>query len=384
MNTRNAKRAYPRSLREGASGRENWHFQAVWGRAVNRMRLLQDGFKWLAGLLLFVGLLCGSFVHANTSTVVPLFDAPQPPVVHDEILVISTRALGTVCNDESTSRGLRCQRLATNTSGQPSWKTSDWRRLLSSPKRKSLPTIIYVHGNRMVPGQDRLQGMQVYRSLKAHTVGPVRFIIWSWPSKQISGPIKDYLVKAQRTNPAAWQLAWLLDKLPGEAQISLVGYSFGTRIVSGATHLLAGGQLGRLKLVERTHPARPPVRAVLLAAAYDADWFQPGRFYDQALGQLERLILATNELDPAMRFYHLGNGRGRMHALGKSGVYQPGTLGAARNRLQRVDFTSEVGRSHSLADYLAADRKMSILWHELTMPRKPAVSAIAADKASGR
>lgn len=333
--------------------------------AINRERQLSS-YYWLISLLLFVVLLCGSTVHARSSTVVPLFDAPQPPVVRDEVLLVSTRALGTVCNDENTSRGLHCQRLVSNTSGQPFWRTADWRRLLSSPT--NLPTIVYVHGNRVVPGQDRLQGMQVYRSLKAHTHGPVRFIIWSWPSAQIPGPIKDYLVKAQRTNPAAWQLAWLLDKLPDEAQVSLVGYSFGTRIVSGATHLLAGGQLGRLKLVERTHPGRPPVRAALLAAAYDADWIQPGRFYDHALGQLERLILATNELDPAMRFYHLGNGRGRMHALGKSGVYQPGTLGTAMNRLQRVDFTREVGRSHSLVDYLAADSKMGILWHELTLP----------------
>lgn len=334
--------------------------------AKNRVRLL-GSYRWLAGLLLFAVLICGSTTSTQALTVVPLFDAPQPPAVRDEILLVSTRAIGNVCDNENTSRRLRCQRLVTNTSGQPVWNAADWRQLLFSPT--NLPTIVYVHGNRVVPGQDRLQGLQVYRSLKAHTHGPVRFIIWSWPSAQIPGPIKDYLVKAQRTNPAAWQLAWLLDKLPEEAQVSLVGYSFGTRIVSGATHLLAGGQLGRLKLAERTHPDRPPVRAALLAAAYDADWIQPGRFYDQALGQLERLILATNELDPAMRFYHLGNGRGRMHALGKSGVYQLGTLGPAMNRLQRIDFTREVGRSHSLGDYLAADSKMGILWHELTMPR---------------
>ncbi len=323
----------------------------------------------LTGFLLFIGWVSYLSSVVSATTVGPLFDAPPIPITSDEVLLLSTRAIGTTCNSESMSRGLRCQRLENGRDGRPNWRTADWRVLLSA--HANLPTIIYVHGNRVTTGQDRAEGMRVYRSLKSHCrlSGPVRFVIWSWPSAQIPGPIKDYLVKARRTNPAAWQLAWLLDKMPVEAPISLVGYSYGTRVVSGATHLLAGGQLSRLTLGERTHPQRPPVRAALLAAAYDADWIQPGRFYDHALSQLEVLVLATNELDPAMRFYHLGNGRGRMHALGKSGVHQPRTLGTATRRVKRVDFTHEVGRSHSLVVYLAAEGKMDTLWRQLTMPK---------------
>ncbi len=275
-------------------------------------------------------------------------------------------------------RGLRCQRLATDSTGRR-WESVDWQRLLTAPS--NLPTIIYVHGNRVVAGQDRAQGMSVYRSLKSHCQlsGPVRFIIWSWPSAQISRPIKDYVVKARRTNPAAWQLAWLLDKLPAEAPISLVGYSYGTRVVSGATHLLAGGRLEQLRLIERTHPHRPPVRAALLAAAYDADWIQPGHFYGRSLAQTERLVLATNERDPAMRFYHFSNGFRHIHALGKSGVHQPRTLGIAAHRLQYVDFTHEVGRSHALANYLAANGKMSVLWHQLLGTHPPEMAMLPTD-----
>jgi len=333
-------------------------------------------FSWLAGFVLYVGWVSYSAAVVSAATVGPLFDAPPIPVASDEVLLVSTRALGTDCNDKSMSRGLRCQRLETG--GQPIWRTADWRVLLSSPAH--LPTIIYVHGNRVTTGQDRVEGMRVYRSLKSHCrlKGPIRFVIWSWPSEQIRGPINDFLVKAQRTNPAAWQLAWLLDQLPVEAPISLVGYSYGSRVVSGATHLLAGGRLGPLTLGERTHPHRPPVRAALIAAAYDADWIQSGRFYDQALGQLERLVLVTNKLDPAMRFYHLGNGRGRMHALGKSGVYQPWRLGSATRRLQQIDVTREVGRSHALVDYLAAERKMSLLWHQLMKPNNASEKSSAS------
>ncbi|MGI9429653.1 MAG: hypothetical protein ACR2NM_13410, partial [Bythopirellula sp.] len=265
-----------------------------------------------------------------------------------------------------------CHRLMARPNGGAEWKPTDWRQLISSPV--DVPTVVYVHGNRVEPGKDCFEGMQVYHSLKANKQirGPIRFIIWSWPADKIPGPIKDYLVKAQRTIPAAWQLAWLLDKLPIDSEISLVGYSYGTRVVSGAAQLLAGGRLGGLALPERLHPHRPPVQAALIAAAFDADWVQPGQFYGESLTQFRRLVLVTNELDPAMRFYHLSNGRGRMHALGKAGVHQPGSLGRASHRIRLVDFSSEVGRSHALVDYLKAQEKMRVLWQQLlTKPESP-------------
>lgn len=308
-----------------------------------------------------------------TGTTESLFDGPPPATADDEVFLASTRAVGTVCESSNMSRKLQCQRLEIGSAEQqPTWKTTDWQRLLSP--QVNLPTVVYVHGNRVASGQDRAQGMQVYRSMKAHSRlnGPVRFIIWSWPSAQIPGIVRDYRIKAQRTTPAAWQLAWVLDKLPVDTQISLIGYSYGTRIVSGAAHLLAGGTLGNLKLTERTHPQRPRVRGALLAAAFDANWIQPGQYYGRSLAQFERLVLSTNELDPAMRFYHLSNGRGRMDALGKSGVHQLRTLGNATRRLLRVDFSREVARSHALRDYLAAGGKMSFLWSQLTTPDEQA------------
>ena len=321
--------------------------------------------RWLARLLFVVTSVSAFGTFACASAAQPLFDAPPPSVAADDVWLVSTRAMGTICASRAMDRGLYCQRLIRTPQGDAAWKAADWRSLMSSAV--DLPTVVYVHGNRVEPGEDRTQGMQVYQSLKANQlqIRPIRFVIWSWPSDKIPGPIKDYLVKAQRTNPAAWQLAWVLDKLPVDDQISLVGYSYGTRVVSGAAQLLAGGRLGTLALSERTHPHRPPVQAALIAAAFDADWVQPGQFYGQSLTQFRRLILGTNQHDPAMRFYHLSNGRGRMHALGKAGIHQPATLGSATRRIRQVDFSSEVGRSHALVDYLRANEKMRVVWQQL-------------------
>lgn len=321
---------------------------------------------WL--LLLSIVINDGSAVARGS-----LFQPPKSPRDADEILLISTRGIGTACDSKSMQQGLECQKLVSNPT-RTRWEKADWRRVLSPTDKR--PTIIYVHGNRVGPGKDREQGLQIYRSLRAqgNLKESVRFVIWSWPATQIPGPIKDYVLKAKRTNPVAWQLAWLMDKMPVDTQISLVGYSYGSRVVSGAVHLLGGGALAKLKLTERTHPDRPPVRAALIAAAFDADWIQPGNFYGRSVAKFEQLVFTTNQLDPAMRFYHLSNGRGKMHALGKAGVYQPRALGELASRLRKVDFANAVGRSHDIVDYLAAREKMSMLWHQI-MPSSQATVA---------
>lgn len=339
-------------------------------RAFGRVAVVRRRRCAIAGIVLFA-LLSAPCLQAIAGE--QLFAPPARVRPQDEILLISTRSIGTACNANSLRRGLTCQRLVRNAAGQTGWTPSDWRLLLLPDRR---PTVFYVHGNRVSPGRDQAEGMIVYQSLKKHSPlsGPARFVIFSWPSEQIPGPIKDYLVKAQRTNPVAWQLAWLLDKMPLDTPIALIGYSYGTRVVSGASHLLAGGSLGPLQLSERAYRSRPPLRAALLAAAFDADWIQPGRFYNNTLESTERLVLGTNKLDPAMRFYHLSNGRGRMHALGRTGVDAPASVTAYVDQLRQIDFTNSVGRSHVLSDYLSADHKMSILWRELLTPsQRPTV-----------
>jgi len=298
--------------------------------------------------------------HASEDSLTPRLPSPDAP---NEIYLLSTRMVGTACNDRAMVSRLQCEQFLAAPQHPARWISRDWQELISD-SNSNRPTVVYIHGNRIERGKDRSQGMQIYRSLTRHgnSNQSIRFIIWSWPSSAISGPIKDYRVKANRTQPAAWQLAWFLDKLPAETRVSVLGYSYGARVVSGAMHVLGGGALGNLKLEQRVHPQRKSFRVALLAAAYDAPWIQPGHFYGRALSQIERLVIATNQMDPVMRFYHLSNGRGRVHALGKAGVSQPQSLGSARHFVRMIDFTRSVGRNHSL---VTISGKMKAIWHEL-------------------
>ncbi len=313
-----------------------------------------------------------------------LFAPPEPTSQADEILLVSARAAGISCDGKLLSEKLLCQRYEIATDGRPHWKAVDWRETLLKPTPKR--TVIYVHGNRVEPGEDRSRGMMVYHSMVAHgkPSEPIRYIIWSWPATPIPGPLKDMYVKAARTRPAGWQLAWFLDQLPAEAPLTLVGYSYGARVISGSLHLLGGGKLNRLELTERVHPEREPMRVAMIAAAFDADWIQPGRYHERALSQVEELVLITNHRDPAMRLYHFSVDRGRIDALGKAGVPQPSSLGEAAQRIALVDATAEVGRSHSLEDYLAARGRMGVMWRRAVpaVDHPPAVESSMAGATS--
>ncbi len=314
-----------------------------------------------------------------------LFDPPAPSAMSDEILMMSTRAVGTVCDGKRLSEKLRCQRYEIGDNGRPHWESVHWREALqpaspmrkpASPMRKPaspMRTVVYVHGNRIAPGKDRYRGMMVYRSLVAQgrPSQPIRFIIWSWPATTILGPIKDMRLKAARTCPVGWQLAWFLDQLPEETPVSLIGYSYGARVASGALHVLGGGRLNGLQLTERLHPQRPPIRVAMIAAAFDADWMLPGRYHGRAISQVEKLVLVTNHRDPMMRLFHFSVDRRKIHALGKEGGPHTQSLGKAARRIKPVDVTHEVGRSHKLVDYLAASGKMGVVWRRLIPIAEP-------------
>ena len=112
----------------------------------------------------------------------------------------------------------------------------------------TVSTVIFVHGNRLTSWDAKCEGLAAYRRIvrQSGDEKPIRFVIFSWPSTQISGPLKDVRVKAARTRPAGCQLAWFVDQLPAETPLTMVGFSFGARIITGSLHILGGGSLGSM------------------------------------------------------------------------------------------------------------------------------------------
>jgi hypothetical protein len=271
----------------------------------------------------------------------------------DEIVVVNTRSLGCSCDPESLRNGLVFERYAIcDDVGHRRWQRSDLESFLAFDS--SVPTVVFVHGNQITSSDAKNEGLATYRRVMNYAADgpPIRFVIFSWPSARVGGLLRDVRVKATRTDPAGCQLAWLLDQMPVETPITLVGFSYGARIITAGLHLVAGGELGRLSLRERVHPDRPPVNVVLMAAALHAHWLGEGRYHGLAMTQVNQMLLLNNCRDLAMRYYHLAfKGRGRPQALGLRG---PTCVSFdLRARIQMRDM-GRYGSQHDLFLYLCA------------------------------
>ena len=239
-------------------------------------------------------------------------------------------------------------------------------------------TIVYVHGNRVSSSLARSEGVKIYRTLRQQACGQgsFRLIIFSWPSDQIHGQLQDVRVKAARTAPAAYVLSQVLTQLPADEPVGLVGYSFGSRIITGSLHLLAGGQVGCFSLGDAEKVPRPNNRVVLIASAVHSHWLGAGQCHGLAITQIDRLLLLNNSCDSALKRYRHIERCSNPSALGYVGLNEHRLLehGAA---IEQVNACCTVGRSHSLSNYLCNSNLMSRVWSSLSLASDESAAADA-------
>ena len=215
------------------------------------------------------------------------------------------------------------------------------------------PTCFHVHGNRVTLAHSNMVGWRFYTTLTGGCTErpPLRLVIFSWPSDRICGRSRqDVQCKAVRAECHAYYLAHVIDRLDAQSKISLIGFSFGTRVIGGTLHLLGGGTLRGRALVERNVEDRD-LRAIMLAAATDNDHFLPGRAFQMAPTQIDRMLITINRADPAMKWYPLLyqvmlRPRLGQQALGYTGFAGLSCVPALNGRIEHCDATCAVGRVH--------------------------------------
>lgn len=309
-----------------------------------------------------IAVLVAAYAAIAASTAMAASRCPIRPA--DEIIELNVRPACCSTDSIRLANSITVQQYVASEDGSRSWVGSDLA-VLTNTTRDDVVTVFYVHGNKVDPRMARERGIRVYRALVRRSLDdrPMRFVIYSWPATESGGLLKDFRVKAARTRPCGWELAWILNQMPSDAKISLLGYSYGARIVGGAAHVLAGGSLNGLCLPGAQPENHAPMRVGFIAAATHAGWFGPRSYHSQAMLQIDRLMLLNNELDPAMRFYSLVDKNGRPQAMGLRG---PTCLPAgARQRVQCYDCSTCVGRSHDLFKYTATGRTMTGVWKHL-------------------
>lgn len=306
-------------------------------RAVTCLRLL------IAAALLAAATSSGAIAVAGTCV-----GGIRP---QDEIILVNVRPACGCCDPAVLAETVQVESyLASDESGSRGWQASDLASAVGGDPSAS--TIIFVHGNRLTNWDAKCEGIAAYRRIVQQVTddAPIRFIIYSWPSAQISGPLKDVRVKAARTRPAGCQLAWLVDQLSPQTPITMVGFSYGARIITGSLHVLGGGSLGGLSLAVQ-HPDRQPVNAVLLASALNSDWLCPGHYHGQAMTMVHQMVLVNNCEDRAMKYYRFSSTCGNPQALGYCGPTCIDPLGASK--ITEMNASRYVGSEHNLFCYLS-------------------------------
>src|SRR5262249_9663146 len=125
--------------------------------------------------------------------------------LEDEIDVVNTRSICGAGSADLMRNGLKLETYAVcDEAGARRWQQSDLDSFLSFDP--SVPTIIFIHGNQITPGDAKSEGLMVYRRIILH--GPdaprLRFVIYSWPSSKVGGLLYDVREKAARTEPSGW------------------------------------------------------------------------------------------------------------------------------------------------------------------------------------
>jgi len=294
----------------------------------------------------------------------------------EDVWLVSTREISHCLAWDAIREHIRYWR----SEGDCGWRESDARDFHAefNPDR---PTIVFIHGNQTDAGAAAAKGRFAHRILRDAAAGcPFRFVIWSWPADRVCRRNRpDVQIKADASDEESVRLAAWLDGLRPAQRVCLIGHSFGPRIIAGALHLLAGGTAAGTTLPAETVAAwrdgrKHAVRAVLLAAAIDADWLAPHGQAGRALPLLDRAIATRNACDRALRWYPRLYGRGGPEALGFCG---PCGL-ADFDRLAVVDVSATVGRTHDVLCYLSAPNLRG-LWAQAAFLDDAPPAALHAD-----
>lgn len=282
----------------------------------------------------------------------PLFDPPELVVTPDDYQAAATCSLWLV-SSRAAGCGLELSDLDLYryTPGA-GWSSSSMPAFLAEDS-PAVPTVFFVHGNRYT-AEDALQtGETLYHSLacSAEEQGPVRFVIWSWPSGEIDGhQIKDLRTKALRAEWQGIQLAQFVDKINPNVRVALLGHSYGSRLISSSLHVMGGGEIAGHAL-DAPIKRNEPLRVVFMAAAMGNQWILPGERHGQAMNAADEVLVVANSRDRVLKWYpHLFPGPGP-EALGYTGVAMPGRLGPHYDKVEQIDVAPLIGKEHNLADY---------------------------------
>lgn len=180
--------------------------------------------------------------------------------------------------------------------------------------KPGVPVCIMIHGSFVTADtvtEDSRNTFQWLRKAAPHL--PLQVVFLTWPSEGLltlnpaiatssAVPGLDVAILGRRAEFNGIRLVKLIQMIPPESPISLIGHSHGARIAVSGLNLMGGGELCGVRLCNG--PSHR-IRTILAAAAIDHDWLCPGERYDRALNATECLLNIQVRNDWALAIYPL-------------------------------------------------------------------------------
>lgn len=168
--------------------------------------------------------------------------------------------------------------------------------------------------------------------------------------------LNDVRIKAERTDAQGLYLAWFLRQTTEvPSGLTLIGYSFGGRVITGALHALAGGLLGGRKLPGE-HLKGYGARVGLIAAAIDHEWLESNEYHGLATKNMDHMTLMYNPRDTVLRKYWMLDPATISRALGAVGPMKFARRSDGTPLpVISINCSRTVGRQHDELDYFSAD-----------------------------
>ncbi len=282
----------------------------------------------------------------------------------DSLWLVSTRHLGRPTQYNPDKLNFRVMRH----DWTEGWVDSGLETFLETDDPDTV-TAVYVHGNRVDRGEALRRGMLAYRSLVRGVDGPqpIRFVVWSWPSTKTRCPLRDVRSKAARSDYDSYYFGVFLSRLDPKVRVGMYGFSYGSRIISGALHLLGGGKMLGLTVPNVEPKEERTARAVLMGAAMHNYWWLPGHRHSKAVSQVDRMLVQYNPCDRILGMYRFVERRSRPQALGSTAFPWLSELGEDASRIEQQNVCPQIGNNHDMRAYFASphvidEMRRCVLW----------------------
>jgi hypothetical protein len=280
--------------------------------------------------------------------------------------IVSTRGLP---HDGPIQEGADLEVRRCGPSGR--WEASSMAEFLAEDNA-AVETWIYVHGDRTETCEASAGGNRMWYGLTACVTPdrPIRFVIWSWPSAPVCRRLTDDVrLKARRAENQGWYLARFIDSMDPRVSVSVIGYSYGARLISAALEQLSGGSWGAAPPLARIHPDRPPMQVAFLAPAINSSGLGPVGRYPRALHSVERLTIVWNPQDVVLKRYWVVDGCRGQTAMGQTGLCLSGLPAEQWEKIRQWDASPWLGRAHASTAYMEEPDLLGRVTRDLLAPR---------------